>query len=601
MNNIAYFDPLLFKCPKGPIAKGQQSKIELCVDKNAGVREVYLMIKHDDENDYFYEEMHKKNCENSKEMFEKYEKTLNFSRSGHFWFNFKLNFDGYSMYVSKTYDNYSYVSYDKGEDFLQLVTEEEYTSNNSMQGGVIYQIFVDRFCKVGEVQPRTPLVLRKDWGGAIKKNTDNPILINEEVFGGNFKGIISKLDYLESLGVTVIYMCPISEAYSNHKYDTANYMQIDDMFGSEADFVELVSKAKAKGIQIVLDGVYNHTGSDSIYFNKKGRYKTLGAYQSKKSKYHKWFDFINYPEVYESWWGIDTLPRVRGNCTAYHDYIAGNGGVIEKFMKLGVSGIRLDVVDELSNEFVNKISNKIKEFGKDKVIMGEVWEDAGTKIAYSSRRKYFAENQLNSVMNYPVKESLLKYIKTGEPFDLVATIRMIQNNYPKVVQDNLMNFLTTHDTVRFRSELQTIAGGDDEVADKLMKLASAVSYTMLGVPSIFYGDEYGMQNNDGSSRGCFDWENYQNDTLLWYQKLAQIRKLSVMKDGDINILLSKNGKFVYERVNDTERVLVLTNMRGEDLRVRLNGEFESFVTGERPVEVVVKKYDFEILIEKKQN
>ena len=274
-----------------------------------------------------------------------YQKNLKFSKSGHFWYNFKLDFDNFSKYVSKTYNTYSEVLDYKGEDFLQLVTEEEYVCTDSMQGGIIYQIFVDRFCKVGEVKPRRPLVLRKDWGGKIKKNTTDPILINEEVFGGNFKGITSKLDYLEALGVTVIYMCPISEAYSNHKYDTANYMNIDDMFGSEADFKELVDKAKQKGIQIVIDGVYNHTGSDSIYFNKKSRYKEIGAYQSKDSKYYKWYDFIDYPNVYESWWGIDTLPRVRGDSTEFHDYIAGDGGVIEKFMKFGIGGVRLDVVD----------------------------------------------------------------------------------------------------------------------------------------------------------------------------------------------------------------------------------------------------------------
>ena len=592
MNNIAYFDPLLFKCPKGTVAKGTEVSFMLKMEDNQSPKEVYLMIKDDEANDYTYEKMQK--IQNN------YTKTLKFENNGHYWYNFKVVFDNFSVFINKSYDNHSYTSCDKGEDFSQQVTEEEYTCTDSMQGGIIYQIFVDRFCKVGEVKPREPLVLREDWGGAIKKNTTNPILINEEVFGGNFKGITSKLDYLAELGVTVIYMCPISEAYSNHKYDTANYMNVDDMFGSEEDFKELIDKAKEKGMKVVIDGVYNHTGSDSIYFNKKGRYNEVGAYQSKDSKYHKWFDFINYPDVYEAWWGIDTLPRVNGNCTEFHDYIAGNGGVIEKFMKLGVSGVRLDVVDELDNSFVKKISNKVKEFGKDKVIMGEVWEDAGTKIAYSSRRKYFVENQLNSVMNYPVKESLLNYIKSGEPYELVSTIRMLQSNYPKVVQDNLMNFLTTHDTVRFRSELETITNGNEEEADALMKLASAVSYTMVGVPSIFYGDEYGMKNNDGSSRGCFDWNNYQNEIFEWYKKLATIRKMRVMKDGEINVIFAKYGKFVFERYNENECVIIATNMRGEDLRLRLNGEFESFITGERPTNVVIKKYGFEILIEKKQ-
>ena len=591
MNNIAYFDPLLFKCPRGTVAKGTKVSFSLEMGENQNPLEVYLMIKDDEAWDYTYEKMQKNQ--------NKYEKILKFENNGHYWYNFKLVFEDRCLFVSRTYDNHSYVSYDKGEDFFQQVTEEEYTCTNSMQGGIIYQIFVDRFCKVGEVKPRFPLVLREDWGGAIKKNTTDPILINEEVFGGNFKGITSKLDYLADLGVTVIYMCPISEAYSNHKYDTANYMNIDDMFGSEADFEELIKKAKEKGIQIIIDGVYNHTGSDSIYFNKKGRYAGPGAYQSKDSKYHKWFDFIDYPDVYEAWWGIDTLPKVRGDCTEFQDYIAGDGGVIEKFMKLGIGGVRLDVVDEISNDFVKKISNKVKEFGKDKVVMGEVWEDAGTKIAYSSRRKYFVNNQLNSVMNYPIKESLLNYIKTGEPYDLVSTIRMLQNNYPKVVQDNLMNFLTTHDTIRFRSELEAFTNGNLEEADDLMKLASGISFTMIGVPSIFYGDEYGMKNNDGSSRGCFDWQNYQNEIFEWYKHLAKIRKMKVMKDGDLNILYAKHGKFVYERVSDDERVIVLTNMKESCLKINLNGNFTSFITGEKVNEIKLKKYGIEILIETK--
>lgn len=590
MEQIAYYDPLLFKFPKGTISKGTEVKFEIEVSETQSPNEVYLMIKHDDEADYFYEKMQKN--EN------KYQKNLKFSRSGHFWYNFKLVYNDYSLFVSKTYDNYSYVSDSKGEDFLQLVTEEEYKCTNSMQGGIIYQIFVDRFCKVGEVKPREPLVLREDWGGAIKKNTTDPIKINEEVFGGNFKGITSKLDYLKNLGVTVIYMCPISEAYSNHKYDTANYMNVDDMFGSEADFKELIDKAKAKGIKIVIDGVYNHTGSDSIYFNKKGRYDELGAYQSQDSKYYSWFDFINYPDEYMTWWGIDTLPKVKGECTEFQNYIAGDGGVIEKFMKLGVSGVRLDVVDEIPDSFVKMIEKKVHEFGKDNIVMGEVWEDAGTKIAYSTRKKYFAENELNTVMNYPIKESILNYIKFGEPFELVSTTRMLQNNYPKVVQDNLMNFLTTHDTGRFRSEIEAIAGGDKELADKLMKIASALTFTVSGVPSIFYGDEYGMENNDGSSRGCFDWQNYQNDIFEWYKKLSQIRKLRVMKDGDMNILYAKEGKFIFERVNENERVLVMTNLGDAPLSINLNkGNFVSFLTGDKIERLKLKKYEIEIIID----
>ena len=220
-------------------------------------------------------------------------------------------------------------------------------------------------------------------------------------------------------------------------------MKVDDMFGTEADFKNFIELSKEKGMKVVIDGVYNHTGSDSIYFNKEGRFDTLGAYKSKDSIFYKWYDFINYPDEYRSWWGFDTLPSINGECEDFHEYIAGEDGVLEKFLKLGVAGVRLDVVDEINDKFVKKISKKVKEFGKDNVVMGEVWEDASIKIAYSSRRKYFSDNELNSVMNYPIKETVLEYIFTGNSNNLNSTIRMLENNYPKVVFDNRIYYPST--------------------------------------------------------------------------------------------------------------------------------------------------------------
>lgn len=591
-SKLIKYDPLLFKLPKGVVTKGTKVGFFLEVDKSVSPKQVLFMCKEDNDADFTYTEMEK--TENG------YVLALNFENSGHFWYKFKLILDGYDVFVNKTYDNRSYVGDYFGESFFQSVLEKEYTCTNSMQGGLIYQIFVDRFCRVGPVEKREPLILRDDWCGGIQKNTTDPLIINLEVFGGTFKGIESKLDYLEKLGVTTIYLNPICMANSSHKYDTADYMRVDPMFGTETDFKDLVAKAKEKNIQIIFDGVYNHTGSDSIYFNRYGRFDTLGAYKSKESKFYKWYNFIDYPDEYISWWGFDTLPSIKGDCEEFQDYIAGENGVLDKFMKMGVAGVRLDVVDEIPDSFTKKIAERVHSYGDNKIVMGEVWEDAATKVAYSTRKKYFVNGELNSVMNYPVKESILSYVKTGSPIDFVSTCRMLENNYPKAVRDNLMNFLGTHDTGRVFSELLTISDGDRAKATKLMKIASALMFTVSGVPSIFYGDEYGMENNDGSARGCFDWNNYKNEIFAWYTKLTKIRKLECMKDAETNILYAENGKLIFERVGEKERVVVLVNLGDNPLPINLEGDYISFISGKKVKDFKLCKYDLEILIEKKK-
>ncbi len=590
MDELAKFDPLTLKSPVGVISKGKSVCFKLKLNPDILPKEVLLIIREDSQT-------------TGKTLVMKREGDFcvaeeTFENSGHFWYYFQLNFDGWAKFVCKTYDNYSVVLDEKGEEFFQLVTEQEYTCTNSLQGGVIYQILVDRFCKVGKVKERKPLILRDDWGGEITKNTDDPLIINLEVFGGNFNGVLSKLDYLKDLGVTVIYFNPISLANSHHKYNTANYMQVDDMFGTEEEFEKLVLTAKQKGIKIIIDGVYNHTGSDSIYFNKEKNFDTIGAYNSKDSKWFEWYEFTDYPDKYTCWWGIETLPNVVDTSESFRNYIAGKGGVIEKYMKQGVYGFRLDVLDELSDDFAKIISNKIKSINPEAPIIGEVWEDAATKIAYSERKKYFAENEINSVMNYPVKETVLNYIKTQDPFELNSTLRMLINNYPKVVLDNLMNFLGTHDTGRIINELEKVAENNLLKTKQLLKIATGIIFMLPGVPSIFYGDEYGMENNLGSSRGCFDWSKTNNDITDWYKVLTNIRRLDVMKDGKLNVLVSKRGKFIFERYSKTEHIVVLTSLDEVEEEIQICGNFISLLTKKQASDFVLKNNQIEILYEK---
>ncbi len=590
MNQLAYYDPLLFKCPKGAVVKGTRVAFHIFVKADQNISQAYLMIKNDYDNDYQYVPFMSRKIFTGKiepnqikeENIEVFEFVYNFDSNGHFWYKFKLETKFGTRFLNKTYTNYSYVSEHGGEDFFQLVTSESYkTPADVLEGGIIYQIMVDRFCKLSKPKVREPLIYRDDWGGAINKYFTDPIKINSQVFGGSFTGATSKLEYIKQLGVTTIYFNPISLANSHHKYDTADYMRVDDMYGTETQFKELVEKARKLGIKVIIDGVYNHTGSDSVYFNREKHFGDGGAYNDKNSKYYDWYEWVNYPNEYNCWWGIDTLPNVRDNCKAFRNYIAGEGGVIEKFMKLGVAGVRLDVADEISDEFLKLISNRVKLNNPNGVVMGEVWEDASTKISYGYRRKYFSNNELNSVMNYPVKESIINYIRSGDPFDFVSTLRMLQNNYPKEVQDNLMNFLGTHDTGRIMSELLGIAGSDRAKAKKLLKIAVGLTFTVTGVPSIFYGDEYGMENNDGNARGCFDWNNSGSDILNMFKKFAQIRQLEVFKHGEMNILSSENGKLVFERIGAGERVIVFTNMKESALRVNLSGNYVSLLNGKK--------------------
>jgi len=239
------------------------------------------------------------------------------------------------------------VSYNPNS-FQLTVYRKDYTTPAWIKGGIIYQIFPDRFNRSEkDKKPDCDKWLHDNWldTPVFAPNSEGKVL-NNDFFGGDIKGIIEKLEYLKSLSVTAIYLNPVFKAYSNHRYDTGDYFQIDNLLGSKEDFENLIKKAEEYGIKIILDGVFNHTGDDSIYFNKYGRYPSIGAYQSEDSEYFSWYNFTSFPKGYDSWWGIKTLPAVNKNNDGFLNFIAGKNGVLEYYTKLGVGGWRLDVVDE---------------------------------------------------------------------------------------------------------------------------------------------------------------------------------------------------------------------------------------------------------------
>lgn len=489
-----------------------------------------------------------------------------------------------------------------GRDSTQIsVYKKGYETPEWYKGGIMYQIFVDRFAKSKRktIKAKNYAQINNDWQGGITKYADKPgdPIDNIEFFGGNLYGISENLDYLRSLGVNILYLSPIFEARTNHKYDTGDYMKIDEMFGGQHGFEELLAQLKKRDMRLILDGVFSHTGDDSVYFNKYGRYDSIGAYQSKASEYYDWYKFKRYPDDYESWWGVQILPALNKESNSYMEYIMGQKGVARHYIVKGAHGWRLDVADELSDEFLSAFRDSVKSENPDSVIIGEVWEDASNKVAYGKRKKYFLGEELDGVMNYPYRESIIKYLKTSDERELARVAEELYHNYPVFVSDVQMNILGTHDTERILSvlgddnisamsnrELSVYSMSDEQKneAKKRLKVGIFLQYTLPGVPCIYYGDEIGMYGGrDPFNRQPFCFENADSEILEYYKKAAKIRLgNSDFVNGKFEVMYAKEGVFIYRRgstvcgvnMSDREFALVFDGPCWGEYELRENGE-----------------------------
>ena len=453
-----------------------------------------------------------------------------------------------------------------------------------LSSGLMYQVFPDRFARCGAYtipDLNKSHTIHERWGELpVCAPDENGVTWNNDFFGGNLRGVIEKLDYLEGIGVTVIYLNPIFEAFSNHRYDTGDYHKIDPILGSEEDFSLLCEMALQKGIRIVLDGVFNHTGSDSLYFNKYGHYKSIGACQSKDSPYYKWYSFTDYPDEYESWWGIKTLPQVNEKEKSYIDFIIRDeNSVARHWLRAGASGLRLDVVDELPDEFLDELRVVVKEEKQDALLIGEVWEDASNKIAYDERRRYFQGKQLDSVMNYPLKDAIIRYIG----YDHIAkefseTVESLRENYPSHVFNSLMNILGTHDTKRILTVFRESSGDYWEARQKLFS-ALLIWALMPGIPCVYYGDELGMEGGkDPLNRQCFNPETKNEEIALYYKRLLNFRKkIKDIDQKEFVPLSAHGGYYSFERRGDTESVVVAVNDQNLSEKLTFGGEAVDFI------------------------
>ena len=503
---------------------------------------------------------------------------LVFKAPGLYWYYFLISLpDGATLAVPET----------TGGTFQITVYESAASSPDWIHGGLIYHVFVDRFRQGGALSLRPGAIYRPDWGGCPSYLPDeNGVVQNNDFFGGDLYGIIEKLPYLESLGVTCIYLSPVFDAASNHKYDTGDFMRIDPAFGGDEALERLCSEAGARGIRVILDGVFNHVGIDSRYFNKYGTYDSIGAYQDRQSPYCDWFTFRE-DGTYASWWGIKLLPAINKRSVSYRDFICSEEGVIARWTKAGVSGWRLDVVDELPDAFLYPLCKAIKRENSAALIVGEVWEDASNKIAYDVRRRYFLGGQLDSVTNYPLKDAIITFVKSGKVENLASTMAALCRNYPENVLHSLMNILGTHDTVRILTALSDTALPDSknamenfnleeperEIAVRRLMLASLLQFTLPGVPCLFYGDEAGMEGcADPFNRRCYPWGNEDVSIIAWYAKLGALRKSFVcFVNGTYLLVEARAGLFAFIRGNGPGSLLIAVNTSQNDRTLNAEG------------------------------
>ena len=456
--------------------------------------------------------------------------------------------------------------------------------------GVSYQIFPDRFCRsripdpAGMMGERT---VHENWQDTPDFLPDEQGEIrNRDFFGGDLPGITGKLDYLKGLGVTTVYLNPIFEAASNHRYNTADYLAIDPMLGKEEDFQTLCREAHKRGMRILLDGVFNHTGSVSRYFNADGSYPDVGAAQSAQSPYYNWYHFSRWPTEYDAWWGIKTLPAVEENHPDYREFIfGGRESVVRHWLRCGADGWRLDVADELPDDFIAQLRCAMEEEKSDALLIGEVWEDGSNKIAYDRRRRYLLGSETHGLMNYPFRTAALQWLCGGDASDFRESMETLRENYPPDAYYSAMNFLSTHDTPR----ILTLLGGEPvpedkpgraaarlspagyELARRRLMLGAMLLYAFPGSPTVYYGDEAGVQGyEDPLNRRTYPWGQEDERLLAWYRKLGALRcSRPSLQQGGISYPLAAGGGLAVRRCCGSEVTVAVMNAGAESLEVHL--------------------------------
>ena len=592
---MAAFDALkeFFKSVTGPVAAGQTLRLRVSLPR-AFKTSYCTLVLHKDGQPLCYENML---WDGTDETDEWWTIELAIPSPGLYFYHFQYE-TPWGVSPLKRHENAFTGDIYGTQDWELTVYDPAMKTPESFLGGTFYQIFPDRFAFSGQKKKNVPKdrVMHRDTSETpVYLPDEKGEYLNNDYFGGDLAGIREKLPYIASLGVTAIYLNPVCEAHSNHRYNTADYRKVDPLLGTNEDLRDLCDEAHKLGLKIVLDGVFSHTGDDSIYFNKYGRYPELGAYQSRDSRYYPWYSFGKTRDDYTSWWGVKTLPEVNEENPDYLDFITGEGGVLDLWFSLGIDGVRLDVADELPDVFLDALRRAVKRHGEDKLILGEVWENAVTKISHGGRRRYFDGRQLDCVMNYPFRTALLEFALDADAEKCAYRLSEIADAYPPAALHLGMNLLGTHDTSRLLTALtgaplstmsrvtQAELTYDEETlarAKKRLKLICTMNHFLPGLPSIYYGDEAGMLGGkDPLNRAFFPWGKEDGDLVSFFRRLGALRKeLPVLRDGGFYLLSAGMGCLAFLRYKEGERrVAVIANNNDHEIWYTLNPDMRGML------------------------
>ena len=354
------------------------------------------------------------------------------------------------------------------------------------------------------------------------------------------------------------------------------------MLGDEEDLRRLCEKARARGMHVMLDGVFNHTGNNSRYFNALGAYPSLGAAQSPESPYYDWYSFHHWPDRYDCWWGIHTLPAVNESRPSYIEFIIeGDESVIRRWLRAGADAWRLDVADELPDEFIARIRRGHHGGEAEGFLLGEVWEDGSNKIAYSRRRKYLLGRETHGLMNYPFRVSAMDYLRGGDAAAFREAMETIRENYPRPAFYSCMNMLGTHDNPRILTLLGTYPKEAPPTRDerahyrmspeeyhrgcRLLQTGGIILYAFPGSPTIFYGDEAGMEGyEDPFNRGTFPWGREDRMLQRRFALLGSLRNnRRSLQEGELRWLHAQGHGLAFARELADEITIAATNA-GDD-------------------------------------
>jgi 4-alpha-glucanotransferase len=584
-----------FRSPQGAIPQGEDLKLRIFVSKALAPYGVTLRLW-----DNGCERLLNMTCTNYfdhtpyGDFLEEYTVNVSCETLGLLWYCFIVNTPGKPLYCLNdqllTGGRGQILNYlDLRFSFQITVIKKDFKTPDWAKGAIMYQIFPDRFFK-GQGSAVTDKRMHEGWEEEPEYMIDADLgyYPANDFFGGSLKGIEEKLDHIKSLNVDIIYLNPIFEAYSNHRYDTGDYEKVDSLLGTEEDLIHLVSAAREKGIRIILDGVFSHTGSNSKYFNREGTYSTVGAYQGTESPFYDWYDFEEFPDKYDCWWGVWSLPCVKEMTPSYVKYIlTDENSIVKRWLRTGISGWRLDVADELPDEFLKLLRTAVKEENGDALILGEVWEDASNKVSYGVQREFLWGEELDSVMNYPLKNAVVDYLLEkidGEGFK--RRVLSLRENYPKESFLCLMNFLSTHDSerilTRFVSSSENMSREEQALfvpdaaslikAKACVKLASLMIFTLPGMPSVYYGDEAGLQGmKDPFNRKPYPWGREDGELLGWYRSISALRD-KVFRKGEL-FIDTAGSLLSIRRSLEGEWRYVLINPADDTVETLLDGSY----------------------------